>query len=455
MAENYINIDRETPMLLPPDLREWVPPDHIAHFILEALAEVRLSGAIVNVRGSGSAQYPPRLLLGLLIYGYATGRFSSREIERATHDDVAMRYLAADTHPDHDTICTFRRRNAVFIQAAFVRVLELAKELGVLKVGTVSVDGTKVLANASKHKAVSHARAGEQIAMLETEVAALLERAAQADSAPLADGLTLEGELALRQKRLAKLRAARAVIEDRVKAHAALAQQAHADKIAERAARQARGDRVGRPPVPPPDTPTGKEQFNFTDPQSRIMKAGNGEHFEQCYNAQAAVDATPGGSRLIVGAQVCAAPNDKQQLVPTVQVVTATVGAPSIVLADSGYYSEKAVAQVEQNSPTLVYAAVKRQRHHRTLADLAPPREPVPLPSTATASDRMHQRVTSPAGRALYRLRMQTIEPVFGIIKAAMGFRRFSLRGLTKVALEWNLVCLTYNLRRLFILKTA
>ena len=313
MAENYVNIDRKTPLLLPVDLREWVPDEHIVHFILEALEEVPLSGAIVNVRGSGSAQYPPRMLLGLLIYGYATGRFSSRGIERATHDDVAMRYLAADTHPDHDTICTFRNRNAALIQAAFVRVLELAKELGVLKVGTVSVDGTKVLANASKHKAVFHARAGEQIALLEAEVATLLERAAQADSVPLAKGLTLEGELALRQRRLAKLGAARAVIEERVKARAAVAQQEHAEKLAERAARQARGDRVGRPPSTPDDTPTGKEQFNFTDPQSRIMKVGNGRHFAQCYNAQAGVDAVPGGNRLIVGARVSATPNDKQQ----------------------------------------------------------------------------------------------------------------------------------------------
>ena len=280
-------------MFLPPDLRDWLPANHIVHFILEAVEEIPESAMHVNWRGSGSAQYPPGLMLALLIYSYCTGRFSSREIEAATASEVALRYLCAGHQPDHDPICTFRRENRVLFKKAFCAVLEIAAEMKVLKqVGSVSIDGSKVLANASKHAAVSYQRAGEKIAQLEMEVETLLQKAEAADRAAHATGLDVPKELELRHKRLARLREARAVIEERAKERAAQERAEDEAKLAVRAQREAEGRKPGgRPPPPPPprsETPAPKEQYNFTDPESRIMKSRSG--FEQCYNAQQAVD---------------------------------------------------------------------------------------------------------------------------------------------------------------------
>ena len=418
MPARFVNIDRDTPLLLPPDLRQWVPPDHLAHYVLDAVESLSLTTLRVNERGTGDAQFPPRMMLGLVIYCYATGTFSSRAIERATYTDVAVRFLSGDTHPDHDTICEFRRQNAPVLAESFVRVLELARELKLLKFGqlTLAADGTKVLANASKHSAVSYQRAGEQIELLRQEVAQLLVKAEQADSVPLQDGLTIPAELARRHERLAQLQAARAVIEERARHRAAQEQPAYDAKQAVRAARRARGERVrGRDPQPPSATPAPKDQYNFTDPQSRIMKAGNGAHYEQAYNAQAAVEAD---SRLIVAARVTDAPNDKEQLVPTVQAVPATVREQiGAVLVDNGFYSAAAVTAVEANGGPTVYAAVEKTGHHRSVADLEQRPEPPPPPAGAGPVEHMRQRLRTRAGRALYRLRQQTVEPVFGIIK--------------------------------------
>lgn len=453
MGEKFVNIDRQTPLLLPPDLREWVPADHLVHFLIEVLEGMSMEQAKVNRRGTGNEQYPPRMMLGLLVYGYVSGRFSSREIERATYVDVAMRYLAGDCHPDHDTLCKFRRENGALLKEAFTAVLLLAKEMGFLRVGSVSLDGTKVLANASKHKAASFARAGEQIEFLEGEVEELLKRAEEADQQPKEDGLSIPEEITRRKERMAKLTEARRVIAGRVKEKAAREQQQYEEKLAERERRKAQGKRTGgRPPQPPSDTPSGREQYNFTDPQSRIMKVGNGKRFEQCYNAQAAVDAD-GGSLLIVGARVSDQANDKEQLCATAAAIPVQVGTPEAILADSGFYSEKQVAALEERQPTLVYAAVGKQSHRRTLADLAPHQEPEALAESASAKEKMAHRLRTASGKALYKLRKQTVEPVFGIIKEVMGFRRFSLRGLEKVSLEWDLVSLAYNLKRLFTLQ--
>jgi transposase len=456
MPARLVNIDRDTPLLLPPDLRDWVPQDHLAHYVLDAVENLPLTTLRVNERGTGDEQFPPRMMLGLVIYCYATGTFSSRAIERATYTDVAVRFLTGDTHPDHDTICEFRRQNGPVVAESFVQVLELARECHLLKFGqlTLAADGTKVLANASKHSAVSYQRAGEQIELLRQEVNQLLAKAEQADSAPLQDGLTIPAEIARRRDRLAKLHAARAVIEERARQRAAQEQPAYETKQAERAARRARGERVcGREPQPPSATPAPQDQYNFTDPQSRIMKAGNGPHFEQAYNAQAAVETD---SRLIVATRVTDAPNDKEQLVPTVHAVPApvreTVGA---VLVDNGFYSAVAVAAVEANGGPTVYAAVEKTGHHRSVADLEQRAEPPPPPAGAGPVEQMRQRLRTTTGRALYRLRQQTVEPVFGIIKEALGFRRFSLRGLAGAELEWTLVCLAYNFRRLHRLAVA
>ncbi len=460
MGPRFVNIDRDTPLLLPPNLRDWVPADHLAHFVVDAVEEMDLRQVKVNTRGTGDEQYPPSMMLSLLIYSYATGTFGSRRIEQSTHDNVAVRFITADTHPDHDTICTFRRENGPLLSESFVKVLQLAQELKVLKVGqlTVSVDGTQVLANASKHSAISYERAGKQIEQLELEVQQLLAKAEQADATPLQEGLTIPQEITRRQERKAALAKARAQIEARAAARYAAELDQHEKKMAERQSRQERGERVGgKPPTAPSPEPGPTEQHNFTDPESRIMKAGSGQHFEQSFNAQAAVEVD---SRLIVGPRVSQSPNDKQELVPTVKAIPSEVGPLGAVLTDNGFYSERAVSQIEQTqtgepSGTLVYAPLDKTSHHRTVADLEEKTEPEPPPAGASAGEVMRHRLKTASGKALYKLRQQTVEPVFGIIKSAMGFRQFLLRGLNKASLEWDLVCLAYNVRRLHTLAAG
>ena len=457
MAARFITIDYDTPLILPPNLRDWVPTDHLAHFILDAVEEMDLRRIKVNERGTGSEQYPPRMLLVLLLYCYATGLFSSRRIEQATYDSVPVRMICGDTHPDHDTICTFRRENKALLQETFVRVLELAQALKFLQVGqiTVAVDGTKLMANASKHSAVSYEHAGKTIEQLDLEIRELMAKAEQADSTPLQDGLSIPDEITRRQERKAALAKARAEVEARARARYAVELAEHEKKLAERAAKKERGEGMrGQPPQAPTPEPGPSDQYNFTDPQSRIMKAGSGPHFEQSYNAQAAVEVD---SRLIVGERVSQACNDKQELAPTVAAVAAPVESVAAVLADSGFYSEAAVRAVEQTpegrpSGTTVYAALEKREHHRTVSDLEKKEEPAEPVAGAEMSEVMKHRLKTEVGQAKYKLRQQTVEPVFGIIKSVMGFRQFLLRGLEKVGLEWQLVCVAYNLKRLHIL---
>jgi transposase len=445
-------------MLLPVDLRSWLPDGHLVHFILDAVNAVSLQGFKVNARGTGSAQYPPAMMLSLLIYCYATGRMGSRQIEEATHSDVAVRYICGgDKHPDHDTICAFRRQNKGLFEESFVKVLAYAQELGVLKKrGGVSIDGTKIAANASKHSAVSYRRAGEMIAELEQEVEELVAMAEAADRAAEVPRLDVPAELARRQDRLAKLKEAKQEIEARFEVCRKERQAEYEAKLQARESKRNQGQRrQGREPQPPPGQPDDKAQYNFTDPESRIMKAGSGEHFEQAYNAQAAVDVE--GSMLILGVQVTDAPNDKEQLVPTLQQVSADVRTVTDVLADTGFFSEKAVLEVEGNGGPVVYAAVEKQNHHRHPSDLLAKEDPPPPPPPpdATTKAKMRHRLQTAAGKARYALRKQTVEPVFGIIKSVLGFRQFLLRGLTKTSLEWTLVALAYNFKRLFRLIQA
>jgi transposase len=461
MAARFINIDHDTPLLLPPDLRQWVPEDHLVHFIMDAVAALDLSTARVNERGSGDAQYPPSMMLALLIYCYATGSFSSRKIERLTYDSVPVRLLCADTHPDHDSICAFRRHNDALLKSSFHQVLECAARAKVFKVGdiTLAIDGTKILANASKHSAVSHGHAVEQMKLLEEQIEQLLDKARQADSTPLAEGLSVPEEISRRQDRIAKLKEAVAVIQERAKARSAEELAAYQSQVEARASKEAATGKKprGRAPQPPQEGPADKNQYNFTDPQSRVMKAGSGEHFEQSYNAQAAVEIQ---SRLITAAYVTDAPNDKEQLLPTLAAQSPAAPGVAAVLVDSGFYSEAAVKSVEQHADgtptgTLVYAATRRHKHGRSIEQLEARPEPPPPGPAASTREVMEHRLESTAGKKLYGQRKQTIEPVFGIIKAAMGFRRFSLRGLGKVNTEWTLVSLSYNLKRLFHLGAA
>ena len=426
MAARLVPIDRATPRLLPPNLRDWVPADHLVHFILDAVDAPDLRQVKVNTRGTGSGQHPPHLLLALLIYSCATGTFSSRRIEQSTHDRVPVRRLSADTHPDHDTLCTCRRENQALLAERFVQVLHLAQPLKLLKLGqlTVAADGAKVLAPAGKHSAVSYQRAGERIARLELEVAQLLARAEPAAATPRQDGLTVPEEITRRQERKAALAQARAEIAARAQARYAVQLAEHAATLAQRAAKKERGEKVGGPPPPAPaPTPAPGDQYNFTDPESRIMKAGNGNHFEQSDNAQAAVEVE---SRLIVGERVSQAPNDKQELVPPLAALPAAAGAGPVV-----------------------YAAVGKTGHPRSVADLEKKAEPAPPAAAASRIEVMRHRLQTTAGKTLYKLRQQTVEPVFGIIKSVLGFRQFRLRGRAKVALEWTLVCPACNLKRL------
>jgi len=435
-------------MFLPPDLRDWVPEGHLVHFVLEVVNSLELSSFATNVRGTGSAQYPPSMMLALLVYCYATGRFSSREIEQAGYYDVAVRYLCAQTHPDHDTICAFRRRNREAFEKFFVHVLEVAAESGVLKkVGTVSVDGTKVRANASKHGAVSYGRARELIAQLEHEVAALSEKAEQADRADLPGSLDLPAEIARREERKARIEEAVTVIEARHRENLKEKQRAREEKLARRKERRERGERVGgREPKEPSAEVDPKDQYNFTDPESRIMKAGNGNHFEQSYNAQAAVEVE---SMLVVGNYVTDRPNDKRELEPNLERVKANGFTVEKVLADTGFYSESAALAARQQGIE-AYIAVGKQGHGRGLESLFGEEEPVDLAAAATAKERMAHKLKSKEGAELYRLRKQTVEPVFGIIKQCMRFRQFLMRGRDNVSNEWNLVCTAYNLKRTF-----
>jgi transposase len=450
---NFRPIDRDTGYLLPPSVDEWLPERHLARFVVEVIDRLDVSAMSRSYRGTGSASYHPSVLLGLLVYGYATGVFSSRKLERATYDSVAFRFIAANDHPDHDTIATFRRRFLQEIEGLFVQVLALAREMGMLKLGTVALDGTKIHANASRHSAVSHEHAGKIEEQLKAEVAELLARAEAADQADVPDGMLIPDELAHREKRLAKLAVARAKIEARAKERYEREKAEHAAKLAAREAKaKATGKKAtGKPPQPPKEGALPTDQINLTDEDSRIMPVAGGG-FEQCYNAQALVAAD---SLLVVAAQAVQAPNDKQQIEPMLrrtEALSADLGKPDTLLADSGYFSEANVAlcAAAQIDPMI---AQGRQPHYPPLSERfakAPraPENPTPL-------EAMRHRLQTPEGKKLYALRKQIPEPVFGIIKSVMGFRQFLLRGLDKVQGEWSLVTMAWNMKRMYALAAA
>ena len=450
---NFRPIDRETGFLLPPSVNDWLPQQHLARFVVEVVDGLDTSAMSGAYRGSGSASYHPQLLLGILIYGYATGVFSSRKLERSTYDSVAFRFIAANDHPDHDTIAAFRRRFLKEIEALFVQVLLLAREMGLLKMGTVALDGTKIHANASKHSALSYEHAGKIEAQLQAEVAELMAKAEAADKADLPDGLSIPDELARREERLKKLAEARAKIEARAQERYEGELAEHRAKLAAREAKQkASGKKPGgRPPAPPAEGPLPTDQINLTDEESRIMPISGGG-FEQCYNAQAVVAE---GSLLVVACDVVQAANDKQQLEPMLAKTHALpeeLGRAETMLADNGYFSRANVkACIAAGVEPLI--ALGRDTHHQSLAGRfaeAPPAREHPTPVEAMA-----HRLQTPEGKKLYAKRKHIPEPVFGIIKSVLGFRQFLLRGLKKVKAEWTLVALAWNIKRMFALKAA
>ena len=456
-------VDRETPFLLPPSIDEWLPQQHLARFVVEVVAGLDLRAMTGDYRGSGSAAHHPAVLLALLIYGYATGIFSSRKLERATYDSVAFRFIAGNDHPDHTTIAAFRKRFLKQIEALFVRVLILAREMGVLKMGTVALDGTKIHANASRHSALSYEYAGKIEAQLKKEVAELLAKAEAADVDDLPDGFSIPEELAIREDRLKKLAEAKAKIEARAAERHKREMAEHEAKMAARTAKSEASGRkpAGKPPAPPEPGPKPKDQINLTDEESRIMPVpGNG--FDQCYNAQAAVAV---GSNLVVAVDVTQAPNDVGQVKPMLEKLASIadpVGPCTTMLADTGYHSASNLDACEKANVEPLFAA-GRQPHHPPLAErLAekaegkdPPDPDAPPPAKLTPTEANARRLKTPEGRKLYALRKQTPEPVFGIIKSVMGFRQFSLRGFENVRGEWNLVTMAWNVKRMFALKGA
>ena len=443
-------IDRDTGFLMPPLVDEWLPERHLARFVVEVVAGLNLRAMTGSYRGSGEAPYHPRLLLGVLVYVYATGVFSSRKLERATYDSVAFRDVTANAHPDHDTIAVFRRRFLRQIEALFVEVLVLAREMGVLKLGTVALDGTKIHANASRHSALSYEHAGRIEAQLKAEVADLIARAEAADQADAPDGMSIPDELARREERLARIAQARATIQARAKERHVRAQAEHDARMAQRAARTAAtGKKPGGPvPQPPVEGPAPGDQVNLTDPDSRIMQTPGGG-FDQCYNAQAVVAA---GSLLVVAADVVQAPTDRQQLQLMLNKLAAlpeVLSKAESLLADTGYFSQ---ANVEACAAAGIdpLIAMGRQNHNLSLAERFAPAPPSPLDPTTVEA--MAHRMKTPEGQRLYSLRKQTPEPVFGIIKSVLGFRQFLLRGIDGARGEWGLVTMAWNMKRMFVL---
>ncbi len=450
---NFRPIDPQTGFLLPPSVDDRLPQQHLARFVVEVIDGLDTSAMSGAYRGSGSAGYHPRLLLGILIYGYATGVFSSRKLERATYDSVAFRFIAANDHPDHDTIAAFRRRFSKEIEALFVQVLLLAREMGLLKMGTVALDGTKIHANASKHSALSYEHAGRIEAQLKAEVAELMAKAEAADKADLPDGLSIPDELARREERLQKLAEARAKIEARAKERYERELAEHRSKLAAREKKhKASGKKPGgKPPEPPVEGPRPTDQINLTDEESRIMPVSGGG-FEQCYNAQAVVAE---GSLLVVASDVVQAANDKQQLEPMLAKTGALpeeLGRAETMLADNGYFSGANVkACIAAGVEPLI--ALGRDTHRQSLAGRFA--DAPPAPQNPTPVEAMAHRLQTSEGKKLYAKRKHTPEPVFGIIKSVLGFRQFLLRGLAKVKAEWMLVTLAWNMKRMFAMKAA
>jgi transposase len=447
---NFRPSDRETGFLMPPSVDEWLPEQHLARFVVEVVEGLDLRAMSQSYRGSGSASYHPAVLLSILVYGYATGVFSSRKLERATYDSVAFRFIAGNEHPDHDTIATFRRRFLKRIEALFVEVLKLAREMGLLKMGTVALDGTKIHANASRHSALSYEHAGKIEAQLKAEVTELLAKAEAADQADVPDGMSIPGELARRKTRLAKLAEARAKIAARAKERFEREQAEYQAKLAARKAKaEATGKKPsGKPPQPPVEGPLPTDQINLTDEESRIMPVAGGG-FDQCYNAQAVVAAD---SLLVVATDVVQAANDKQQLEPMVEKLKALpdeLGQVETLLADNGYFSAANVTTCEATN-IVPLIATGREVHHPSLAERfaavpTAPQDPTPVQSMA-------HRLKTAEGKKLYALRKQVPEPVFGIIKSVLGFRQFLLRGLDCVRGEWSLVTMAWNMKRMFAL---
>ena len=443
-------INRGTNYLFPPSVEEWLPEHHLARFVVDVVEQLDLKEMEQAYRGTGTEPFHPALLLSILVYGYATGVFSSRKLERATYDSVAFRYVAANEQPDHDTLNAFRQRFLRQIEGLMVQVLQIAQAMKHVKLGNIALDGTKVKANASKHSALSYGHIVKLEQQLREEVAKLLALAEAADNEAVPDGMDLPEEIARREDRLLAIAAAKAKIEARANERF---EQEQADYQAKLKKREAKAKQTGKPPRGKPPTepsagPLDQDQINLTDEESRIMKVSGGG-FEQCYNAQVSVDID---SLLIVTTNTVQACNDKQQIEPMLKQLAALpdeLGVVKALVADTGYESLANVKACTAND-IIPLIAVRREEHHPDPLERFT--EPPPLAADATDVDRMRHRLKTKDGRALYAKRKCTVEPVIGIIKSVLGFRQFSLRGLQKVKGEWDLVALAWNLKRMYVL---
>ena len=454
MSRKFKTPDYEAALDQAITLREALPANHLARFVVMVIGQLDLSPIYARYAPIGGEAIAPEILLGLLFYGYATGVFSSRKLEKSTYESIPFRFIASGLHPDHDTIANFRKTFLTEIQELFVQMLLMAKLAGLLKLGKISVDGSKIHADASKSKAVSYKRLGELEVQLRQEVHELLELGEQADQGVLRlpEGLVVEDEIAIRKEWLENLRGAKAVLEARAQERQAAEQAEYEAKLREREekARKSGHKPRGRKPKPPEAGPRDTDQYNFTDPESRIMKNSSNEGFDQHYNVQAAVDQE---SLLIVAPALSNPPNDKREAEPTIDAIPPEVGKPRAAALDNGYFSEHNVAALEQRGIE-PYIATGREPHHKNwhsfFAEL-----PEPPAEDADPKVKMAYKLQTEIGQAIYRLRKCTVEPVIGIIKEVLGFRQFSLRGLLAAAGEWCLVCLAYNLKRMCTLYQA
>ena len=451
MSRKFTTVDYETTLNLTVSLREPLPANHLARFIVDVIAQLDLSRLYARYAPVGGEALAPEILLGLLFYGYATRVFSSRKIEKATYESLPFRFLAGGLHPDHDTIAHFRKTFLAEMQELFVQILLLAQTAGVLKLGNISLDGSKIHADASKSHAVSYQRLIELETQWRGEVHQLLTLGEQADQGErqLPAGLSVPDELALRQARLESLAQAKAVLEARAEERYQAEQAVYEAKQREReeAARKSKRRPRGRKPRPPQPGPQAKDQYNFTDPESRIMKNSTDDGFDQHYNVQAAVDQA---SLLIVASALSNHPNDKREADPTLAAISPQVGTPAAAALDNGYFSPATFQACEQRGID-PYIATGREPHHQSWQTFFDER---PEPPAADASPKVHMayKLQTEIGQVIYRLRKCTVEPVIGIIKEVLGFRQFSLRGLVAAGGEWSLVCLAFNLKRLHTL---
>jgi len=451
MSRKFKTPDYEATLNQTVSLREALPPSHLARFVVDVIALLNLSAIYARYAAVGGEAIAPEILLGLLFYAYATGLFSSRKIERATYESLPFRYVAGGVHPDHDTIAHFRQTFLAEIQELFVQILLLAQAAHVLKLGNISLDGSKIHADASKSQAVSYKRLLALEVQIRQEVGELLTLGERADQGELQlpDELIIPDELALRQERLTNLAHAKAVLEARAQERYAAEQADYAAKVRAREAQARTTGRKpgGRPPQPPEPGPRDQDQYNFTDPESRVMKNSTDAGFDQHYNVQVAVDQA---SLLIVATTLSNHPNDQHEAVPTLEAISPQVGPPTAAALDNGYFSQANIQALEQRGIE-PYIATGREPHHLSWQTFFAER-PAPPPDEASPKIKMAYKLQTEIGQAIYRLRKCTVEPVIGIIKEVLGFRQFSLRGLLAAAGEWALVCLAFNLKRLQVL---